>query len=177
MVEDPVVEPTVEPTVEPDAEPVDEATRQLNAVLEGEGIDPAEFQRFITKIDEVEGFQDMTDYESLITIFQRMKERGESFPEGDVAEPAPEVSATRPRMRPEAEVVEEAPARVEPEVEVEVPAEAPTLPEDAESQVVEAGVDLNDFYQFLMDKGFNAGSARRLPDVRSLIALFKRERG
>tara|TARA_R110002096_G_scaffold76147_3_gene180244 strand:+ start:3806 stop:6193 length:2388 start_codon:yes stop_codon:yes gene_type:complete len=177
MVEDPVVEPTVEPTVEPDAEPVDEATRQLNAVLEGEGIDPAEFQRFITKIDEVEGFQDMTDYESLITIFQRMKERGESFPEEDVAEPAPEVSATRPRMRPEAEVVEEAPVRVEPEVEVEVPAEAPTLPEGAESQVVEAGVDLNDFYQFLMDKGFTAGSSRRLPDVRSLITVFKRERG
>ena len=145
--------------------------------MEGEGIDPGEFQRFITAVDEVEGFQDMTDYESLITIFQRMKANGESWPGGDVAEPAPEVSATRPRIRPEVEVVEEAPAKVEPEVEVEVPAEAPTLPEGEEAKVIEAGIDLNDFYEFLMDNGFNANSSRRLPDVRSLITLFKRERG
>ena len=145
--------------------------------MEGEGIDPGEFQRFITAVDEVEGFQDMTDYESLITIFQRMKAQGQEWPEGDVAEPAPEVSATRPRIRPEAEVVEEAPAKVEPEVEVEVPAEAPTLPEREEAKVIEAGIDLNDFYEFLMDNGFNANSSRRLPDVRSLITLFKRERG
>ena len=176
-VADPMVDPAVEPAVEPVAEPVDEATRQLNAVLEGEGIDPGEFQRFITQLDEVEGFQDMTDYESLITIFQRMKAKGQEWPEGGSVEPAPEVSPTRPRMRPEAEVVEEAPAAPEPEVEVEVPAEAPTLPEDAEATVIEAGVDLTDFYEFLMDNGFTANSSRVLPGLRPLITLFKRERG
>ena len=89
----PAQEPTVEePTVEdPAVEPVDEATRQLNAVLEGEGIDPGEFQRFITQVDEVEGFQDMTDYESLITVFQRMKAQGQEWPAPEAPEaPAPE---------------------------------------------------------------------------------------
>lgn len=78
--EGPVVETTEEPTEEPSTSPeIDEVKRQLNHVLENEGIDPAEFERFLEAVDKVEGFQEITNYETLITIYNRLKAKGNSW--------------------------------------------------------------------------------------------------
>ena len=118
------------PSGEP-PEPSEEIPSELHAVLEDNGVDPAEFQEFIDEVGGVEAYQDLDEYEDFITTFKRIKAR-------------------EPNRW-------EAPAGVEPEVDAEAEATAAAEAKAAEAtlqlntRLEEEGIDPDEFQKFLSE--------------------------